>query len=112
MANGTFKISRSRSHAQLPLTIVAALAVVIVRLGKAQSTAFDRARARIADWMAPVLHVAQAPVTGFGHWVGSIGDIFSVYDQNLKLKEENARLRQWHNAAVVLEERVKRYQLL
>ena len=112
MANGTFKISRNRGHAQVPLTIVAALALVIVLLGKAQSTAFEKARAHIADWMAPALEVARAPVDGFGRWIRSIGDIFVVYNENLKLKEENARLRQWQNAAVVLDERVKRYQLL
>ena len=112
MANGTWKIARGRGHAQLPLTIVAALALVLVLLGKAQSTAFERARAHIADWIAPALEVARAPVDGFSRWIRSIGDIFVVYDENLKLKEENARLRQWHNAAVVLDERVKRYQLL
>ena len=112
MANGTWKIARGRGHAQLPLTIIAALVLVVVLLGKAQSTAFDRARAHIADFMAPALEVARSPVDGFSRWIRSIGDIFVVYDQNLKLKEENARLRQWHNAAVVLDERVKRYQLL
>ena len=29
-----------------------------------------------------------------------------------RLKEENARLRQWHNTALVLNDRIKRYQLL
>jgi len=44
--------------------------------------------------------------------MGSITEIFSVYEQNLKLKEENARLRQWRNVAIVLEGRVGRYQQL
>jgi len=44
--------------------------------------------------------------------MGSIGEIFSVYRENLRLKDENARLRQWRNAAIVLDNRVKRYQLL
>jgi rod shape-determining protein MreC len=112
MANSTWKISRSRGYAQLPLGILIALAIVVVLLGKAQSQIFDRARARLADWMAPALHVARVPVTDFDNWVGSIGEVFTVYRQNLKLREENARLRQWHNAAVVLQERLRRYQLL
>jgi rod shape-determining protein MreC len=49
---------------------------------------------------------------GFNRWVGSIGEIFAVYRENLRLKEENARLRQWHNTAISLNERLKRYQLL
>jgi len=44
--------------------------------------------------------------------MGSIGEIFTVYQENLRLKDENARLRQWRNAAIVLDNRVKRYQLL
>jgi rod shape-determining protein MreC len=112
MANGTWKIARSRGHAQLPLTIVAALAIVIVLLGKAQSTLFDRARAHVADWVAPVLVTVRAPLAGLDRFMGSIGEIFTVYEQNLKLKDENARLRQWRSAAIVLDERVKRYQLL
>jgi rod shape-determining protein MreC len=110
MANA-WKIAR-KSNAQLPLVIVIALAVVLVLLGKAQSGLFDRARAHATDLMAPLLQKARAPVAGFDRWIGSIGEIFSVYEQNLKLKEENARLRQWRNVAIVLQGRVGRYQAL
>lgn len=110
MANA-WKIAR-RSNAQLPLVIVIALAIVLVLLGKAQSGLFDQARVRVTDWMAPVLEKARAPVQGFDRWAGSITEIFSVYEQNLKLKEENARLRQWRNVAVVLQGRVTHYQTL
>ena len=110
MANA-WKIAR-RSNAQLPLVIVIALAIVLVLLGKAQGGLFDKARAHVTDWMAPALEKVRAPVQGFDRWIGSIGEIFSVYDQNLKLKEENARLRQWRNVAIVLQGRVSRYQTL
>jgi rod shape-determining protein MreC len=110
MANA-WKIAR-KSNAQLPLVIVIALAVVLVLLGKAQSGLFDRARSHATDLMAPLLQKARAPVAGFDRWIGSIGEIFSVHEQNLKLKEENARLRQWRNVAIVLQGRVGRYQAL
>jgi rod shape-determining protein MreC len=110
MANA-WKIAR-RSNAQLPLVIVIALAIVLVLVGKAQSGLFDKARAHVTDWMAPALEKVRAPVQGFDRWIGSIGEIFSVYEQNLKLKEENARLRQWRNVAIVLQGRVGRYQTL
>src|SRR5882672_495981 len=110
MANA-WKIAR-KSNAQLPLLIVIALAIVLVLLGKAQSGLFDRARAHATDLMAPLLVKVRAPVAGFDRWIGSIGEIFSVYEQNLKLKEENARLRQWRNVAIVLQGRVGRYQTL
>jgi rod shape-determining protein MreC len=111
MANGTWKIARNRSG-QLPLLIVAVLSVVIVLLGRAQSSLFDGARARMTDWMAPSLEAVRTPIDGMTRWVGSLGNIFVVYSENLKLKEENARLRQWQNAAMVLDNRVKRYQML
>jgi rod shape-determining protein MreC len=110
MANA-WKIAR-RSNVQLPLILVVALAVVVVLLGKAQGTLFDRLRAHTTDTMAPVLEKLRGPVAGFDRFVGSITEIFSVYEQNLKLKEENARLRQWRNVAIVLQGRVGRYQAL
>lgn len=111
MANGTWKIAR-RGNAQLPLIIVLALAVVLVLVGKSQTTLFDTARMHITDWMAPALSRVRAPLDGAERWLGSIGEIFSVYEQNLKLKQENARLLQWRNTSVVLEGRVRHYENL
>jgi rod shape-determining protein MreC len=110
MANA-WKIAR-KSNAQLPLVIVIALAIVLVLLGKAQSGLLDKARVHITDMMAPVLEKVRAPVAGFDRWMGSVAEILTVYQQNLRLKEENARLRQWRNVAIVLQGRVGRYQTL
>ena len=110
MANA-WKIAR-KGNAQLPLVIVIALAVVLVLLGKAQGGFFDRARGHVTDLLAPVLEKVRAPVAGFDRWMGSITEILSVYQENLRLKDENARLRQWRNVAVVLQGRVGRYQQL
>ncbi len=112
MANGGWKIARSRGGAQLPIALLAALAIALILIGKAQSNLFDRARANVTDWAAPALEVVHAPLASLNRWIGSIGDVFKVYQENLRLKDENARLRQWQNAAVVLDNRVKRYQLL
>jgi rod shape-determining protein MreC len=109
MANNSWKIAR-RSNAQLPLVIVLALAVVLVLLGKSQSGLFDRARMRITDWMAPTLESVHAPVQIFNRWVASIDELFVVYQENLQLKDENAKLRQWRNVAVVMQDRVRHYQ--
>jgi len=110
MANA-WKIGR-KGNAQLPLVIVIALAIVLVLLGKAQGGLFDRARGHVTDALAPFLEKVRAPVAGFDRWMGSITEIFSVYEQNIRLKEENARLLQWRNVAVVLQGRVGRYQQL
>jgi rod shape-determining protein MreC len=62
--------------------------------------------------MQPVLSVVHAPLVQFDRWVGSVDELFSVYQENLRLKDENARLRQWRNVAVVMQDRVARYQSL
>jgi len=112
VANGGWKIARSRGGAQLPIALLAAFAIALILIGKAQSNLFDRARANVTDWAAPALEVVRTPLASANRFFGSIGEIFNVYEENLRLKEENARLRQWQNAAVVLDGRVKRYQLL
>ena len=112
MANGAWKIARGKGSPQLPLAIVAVIALAVVLIGKAQSSVFDHARAYFSDWTAPLLETARGPVKSVSNWTSGIGNYFDVYQENLRLKEDNARLRQWQNAALVLEQRVKRYQLL
>jgi rod shape-determining protein MreC len=111
MANVTWKIAR-RGNAQLPLVIVTALALVLVLLGKAEPALFDRARTAMTDGTRPLLTAAHAPIVQFDRFVGSFDELFTVYRENLRLKDENARLRQWRNVAVVMQDRVKRYQAL
>ena len=112
MANSSWRIARNRGGAQLPILLLAALAVALILIGKAQSNLFDSARAHVTDWAKPALQAVRTPLSGLDRWMASIGSIFSVYQENLRLKDENARLRQWQNAAIVLDDRVKRYQLL
>ena len=111
MANVTWKIAR-RGNAQLPLVIVTALALVLVLLGKAEPALFNRARMAMTDGVRPFLAAVHEPVVRFDRFVGSFDELFTVYQENLRLKDENARLRQWRNVAVVMEDRVKRYQAL
>jgi len=112
MGNGTWRIARQRGSAHLPLIIVAALAVALILIGKAQSSLFDRARTHVVDWMRPGLEATRVPMAAVNRWMGSVADIFVVYQENLRLKEENASLRKWHNTAIVLDHRLQRYQLL
>lgn len=112
MANSTWKIARGKGSAQLPLAVVAILAVVLVLLGKAHSSVFDRIHTFYSDSIAPGLEQVSEPFSGVSKWFNGLGGMFTIYSDNLKLREENARLRQWQNAALVLQSRVDRYQLL
>ncbi|HEY2070395.1 MAG TPA: rod shape-determining protein MreC [Rhizomicrobium sp.] len=112
MANGSWKIARGKGSAQLSLAILAILAVGIVILGKAQSSIFDRVRTYYSDSISPALKSVGRPFDGVANWFGGIGHLFDVYEENQRLRAENARLRQFQSQAMVLDARVKRYQLL
>src|SRR6201986_843002 len=112
MANGIRRGTRLRGGYQLPLALLFALAVALVLIGKAQSSLFDRARARVTDWMAPELAWAHKPFDAVSAWWGGLSEGYRVYQENVQLKEENARLKQWQTVAIAAEARVKRYQLL
>lgn len=111
MANSTWRNAR-RGNYQLPLAVVFVLAVVIVLVGKAQTSLFDRARAHVTDWTKPGLEVVSRPFDWVSGWWSNLGEGYQVYKENVRLKEENERLRQWQTYAVTLQARVKRYQLL
>ncbi|MGH6890228.1 MAG: rod shape-determining protein MreC [Rhizomicrobium sp.] len=112
MANGSLRLARNRGGAPISLAVCAVLALTLIFLGRVQPTLFDRARAYASDRAAPVLDAVRIPLRSAGEWVGGLGQAFDVYQENLRLTHENAQLRQWQDAALVLEQRLKRYQLL
>lgn len=112
MANGSLRLARSRGGVPVSLIVCAVLALVLILLGRVQPTLFDRARAFASDRSAPLLEAVRVPFHATRQWLGSLADLFDVYQENLHLKEQNARLRQWQSAAVGLEQRLKRYELL
>jgi rod shape-determining protein MreC len=112
MANGSLRLARNRGGAPVSLAVCAVLAVTLVLLGRVQPTLFDRARAYASDRAAPVLETVREPLGKAGAWLGGLADVFNVYQENLRLKEANTRLRQWQSAALTLEQRLKRYRLL
>ena len=85
MANGTMRYSRGRANAQLPLAIVAVLAVVLVLVGRAQSSLFDRARASFTDWTKPALVWVSQPFNRASAWFGGLGEIHSFPNDALPI---------------------------
>jgi rod shape-determining protein MreC len=111
MANGTWRIAR-RGSPQLPLLISAILAVLLLLAGKMHFVPFERTRAAITDRMGVFLQKLNTPVVSATRWAGGVGHFFDVYSENLRLKEENARLLQWRGAAVALQSRIGGYERL
>ncbi|HEY1960995.1 MAG TPA: rod shape-determining protein MreC [Rhizomicrobium sp.] len=112
MANGTWRIARGRSSAQLPTALAGALAVLLLVAGRAHFVPFERARAAITDHTGPVLQAINAPVFAVTRWTSGMRHFFDIYSENLQLREDNARLLQWQSAAQTFQEQVRRYQVL
>ncbi len=112
MPQGSFKITRGKGSGQLPLAVVAILAVILVLVGKAQSPFFNQIRGDFSDLSRPVLEAARTPFDIGARWASGLGNVFDVYQENLRLTAQNQRLRHWQTAALLLKERLKRYQQL
>jgi rod shape-determining protein MreC len=112
MAGLGWRLTRGRGGKQFSLALCGVAAVVIAFLGKAEASIFDRARASFSDWTEPALSQVRGPLVAAERWFGSIGTIFTVFRENIQLREENAELRKWQNVALSLENRMRRYEVL
>lgn len=83
-----------------PLLIL--LAAAIVLLGKADQTMFDSLRARLTDDAAPVLEILSRPLGAAATAVERVRGVVTMYQDNLRLTEENGRLLQWQQVALKL----------
>lgn len=68
------------------------------------------ARAQTDDLLSPVQSVVAAPFAGLRD-IGRLGlDHLRVYDENRRLREENARLRTWYQLALAMRDKMDRYE--
>jgi rod shape-determining protein MreC len=85
----------------LPFLVVASVGLIV--LGKADILLVDRFRADLNDALAPVFQAIAQPISLVASGLRRFEDHFTVYDENQKLREENARLLQWQEVAQRLE---------
>ncbi|HEV2302330.1 MAG TPA: rod shape-determining protein MreC, partial [Stellaceae bacterium] len=84
----------------LPLFVLFSGAIIV--LGKADRTKFESLRVSAADAAAPVLGAVSRPIASLSQLAAEAEDWVSVYRENARLAEENARLLQWQAAALGL----------
>lgn len=77
--------------------------IALMMVGKIDALSVDNARARVTDAFAPILDAISRPAATAAHVVESVVEARNVYDENQRLKAENARLLQWKQAALRLE---------
>ena len=74
----------------------------IMLLGKAEIFAVERLRSGVVDIVAPIMEGLSRPISTVSTGIDRVENFFSVYEENESLREQNARLLEWHNAALAL----------
>jgi len=88
------------------------LAIVIMIASRAQVGLFDSAREAVNDAAAPIYELAAQPAAMVKRWGQGFGSLVDLYEENQRLREENARLIAKQNELVELERKVARYEEL
>jgi len=79
------------------------LSVAVIVLGKADPALVERARSATADFVSPLLSVLSQPVAAVTGAVERVRQAVLLYQENDRLRAENATLLQWQQAAQRLE---------
>jgi rod shape-determining protein MreC len=83
------------------LLILASVTLMIA--GKIDALSVDSFRARVTDAFVPILEAISRPAATAADLVESVVELESAFEENQRLKAENARLLQWKQAALRLE---------
>ena len=93
-----------RAWAQrVALALMISTAFVLMVMSKTDTVPIERLRSAVTDALAPILELMSAPVQGVRRLAGSIAELTDLRTENMRLREENARLLEWRNAALSLQ---------
>ena len=85
----------------LPFFVIVSVGLIV--LGKADILLVERVRTDLNDALAPIFEAIAQPINAVTSGVRRFEDHFTVYAENQRLREENARLLQWQEVAQRLE---------
>ena len=80
-----------------------AMAMALLIIGRVQPHVIEGARAHVIDTMAPVMDALARPLTLAGDMIRDAHDYVSLRSENERLRAANAQLKEWQNAAAVLQ---------
>jgi rod shape-determining protein MreC len=99
-SESTLRPTTSRLLAQrlgVPFLVLASLLLIV--LGKADLIMFERVRVAAADFVAPVLSALASPAASLASGVRHVEGLFDLYQENLRLRQDNDRLMEWQTVA-------------
>ena len=77
-------------------------AFTIILLGKAEIQAVEKVRSGVTDFIVPIMDGLSRPIATVSAVLNQTENLFSVYEENGRLREQNARLLEWQGAARAL----------
>ena len=92
------------------LVIFFLIALILLVIGRGQEALFDDARGAANDVSAVFMEVLSVPASEVNRWSAGLGSLFSTYDENQKLRQENAKLRAAQSELTELQRKVQRYE--
>jgi rod shape-determining protein MreC len=94
------------------LALFAVAAVALLVISKSQGELSQGLRGYADDLTASAMQVVAGPAAEGKRWIDGVGTFFSVYEENQKLRDENAKLRLAQSEVGELQRKVERYEQL
>lgn len=85
----------------LPVLILASFALMLV--GKADTMIAEQARMAVADGLAPIYAALAAPLRHADDTIAEVAGLWTMRQENVRLRDENERLRRWQSIALSLD---------
>lgn len=97
---------------RLPSLIFIIISLVLFIASAGGEGRFQGFRSGVTDMAAPVLDIVNRPVQQVASYVRTVTGLASLQAENGRLREENARLREWYQTAQVLKSENESLQAL
>lgn len=89
-----------RARAGVAVLLVLAAAMLI--MARRDSVRLADIRTELGEWVRPVMETVTIPLQGIHNLIADKRALFTAYEENKKLHEENNSLRRWQTAALAL----------
>jgi rod shape-determining protein MreC len=94
-------LRRSAAH-RFATPVLVAASIVMIILGKVDEAVFEAVRISLTDHAAPILAGLSRPLTIIGDVTEHLRMMVDLYQDNIRLDEENKSLMHWQQTALAL----------
>lgn len=94
------------------LALFAVAAVALLAISKSQGELSQGLRGYADDLTTSAMQLVAGPAAEGKRWIDGVGTFFSVYEENQRLRDENAKLRMAQSEIGELQRKVVRYEQL